>query len=138
MKFQGCPYPIVKHSRGLLYSQGGIDQIKSDLLILLLTNPGERVMLPDFGTPLRSLVFDQNDQVIAAQAREMIANSIATWEKRITIQSIDVNYAQTDLDYEQTTQNQMDNLLGIRILFFDPGNINEVQELVLEVPLAGG
>jgi phage baseplate assembly protein W len=48
MNFLGAPYPIIKSPRGLLRTQSGINQIKSDLLVLLLTEPGERVMLPEF------------------------------------------------------------------------------------------
>lgn len=137
MKFKGCPYPITKHPRGLLHSQGGVEQIKSDLLILLMTNPGERPMLPQFGTPLRELVFDQNDASLAARAREMIARSIRMWEPRITIQQIDVTTAPED-SFDQESGADTGHVLGIRIAFFDPANINEVQELKLEVPLAGG
>ena len=57
MKFKGMPYPIVPDARGLLHTQSGIDQIKADMLSLLLTNPGERVFLPTYGTPLRKFIF---------------------------------------------------------------------------------
>ena len=36
------------------------EQIKSNLLNLLLTYPGERVFLPTFGIGLKSLLFEQN------------------------------------------------------------------------------
>lgn len=56
-KFKGLPYPVIEHPLGLFRTQTGINTIKSDLLVLLLTNPGERVMLPEFGTPLKDLMF---------------------------------------------------------------------------------
>ena len=123
----GMPYPIVKHPLGFLFSQKGLDQVRSDLLALLLTNPGERVMLPDFGTPLRSLLFEPNDPTSASKAREMIAKAINMWEPRITIKNIVVtNGMDTGVD--------SDHVLGISIEFFDPGKISEVQELRLEIP----
>jgi len=132
----GMPYPIEKHPLGLLHSQKNLDQIRSDLLVLLMTNPGERVMLPDFGTPLRSLVFEPNDSVIETQAREMIINSISTWEKRITVKNILVS-SRPDPGMLASNDPRTDipHILGITIEFFDPGNIAEVQELRLEVPL---
>jgi phage baseplate assembly protein W len=60
-KFLGLQYPLAKSSRGILAQKVGVDQIKADLLQLLLTNPGERVMLPTYGTPLRKLIFEPND-----------------------------------------------------------------------------
>lgn len=138
MKFAGFPYPIEKHPRGLFHTQGGVDQIKSDLLILLLTNPGERVMLPEFGTPLRELIFEQSGTDVEGRAREMIARSIRTWEPRITIDEITVTTAHAVGDFDQANKQDADHMLGIRIRFFDPENIQNVQELKLEVPLAGG
>ena len=152
-RFKGCPYPIEKHPLGLLHVQTGVDQIKSDMLILLLTNPGERIMLPFFGTPLKKLFFEQNDIVIVEEARRMIINSIQAWEPRVAISAIDVSIGTNDLNSsfvgenpptDQSliggnyvdSRNDDDHALSIRIAFFDPENIQSVQELVLEVPLS--
>lgn len=137
-KFLGAPYPIINTARGLLATQRGVDQIKADLLQLLLTNPGERVMLPNFGTPLREIIFEPNDSIATEQVRDMIINSIRTWEPRITIEQIDVlsQADQASLDDNDPLED-VEHIMMIRILFFDPENITEVQELKLEVPLAG-
>ena len=139
MEIFGLPYPIQKDPRGLLYSQRGVSQMRSDLLVLLLTNPGERVMLPEFGTPLRTLMFEQNDGTIETQAREMIINSIKLWEPRIVVSAIDVSSDVDENDLNpQDTQTQKEHILSIKIMFFDPENIKEVQELKLNVPLDAG
>jgi len=139
MKFLGIPYPIVRHPRGFMRSSFGIDQIKSDLLQLLLTTPGERVMLPTYGTPLKRLIFDPNDTNLEVAAREMIINSITQWEPRITVQQIEVSSTvdQSQLDPSDPKEN-LENILMIKILFFDPENIQEVEELKLELPVSGG
>lgn len=137
--FLGIPYPIRSNPKGFLYSQDGVDQIKSDLLVLLLTNPGERVMSPFFGTPLRKLIFEPNDFQLQMEAKNMIIASIKKWEPRIAIQNIEVKSS-----YDQDSLNKQDNLteseqiLSIKIIFVDPQNIKEIQELILEVPLSGG
>ena len=116
--------------------KSGVDQIKADLLQLLLTNPGERVMLPDFGTPLRKLVFEPNDPTLEVQAKKMIADAIARWEPRIEINNISVTSAFNPADLADTdTREEIEHILGIKIEFFDPMNISQVQELVLEVPI---
>jgi len=136
--FLGVPYPIQKNPRGFLYSQDGIDQIKSDMLVLLLTNPGERVMLPDFGTPLRKLIFEPNDAALRLQAKNMIINSIKRWEPRISVTNIEVGSKVDDKSLNKAEAKQdLENILFIRIIFVDPQNIKEVQELLLEVPLGG-
>jgi len=135
-KFFGAPYPITKNPRGLLRTQNGVQQIKSDLLVLLLTNPGERVMLPGYGTPLRKLMFEQNDQTVIMMARQMIIDSIKTWEPRVTVQQLEVGFADDD-DLHPNEEGSKEHILSIKINFVDPENIKEVQNLALEVPLAG-
>ena len=132
------PYPIVPDARGLFHTQRGIDQIKADMLSLLLTNPGERVFLPTYGTPLRKLIFEQNDQDLVTAARQMVISSINDWEPRITVDAIEVTNGlepdRLDKDDDLTEQGA---ILSIKILFFDPENILELQELVLKLPLGG-
>lgn len=136
--FLGVPYPVVKNARGFFYSQDGIDQIKSDMLVLLLTNPGERVMNPNFGTPLRKLIFEPNDSALRLQAKNMIINSIKNWEPRIAIKNIEVSSKVDNESLDKADDKQeLEHILFIRIIFVDPENIKEVQELLLEVPLGG-
>jgi len=135
-KFLGSPYPITKNPHGFFRTQSGVSQIKSDLLVLLLTNPGERVFLPDFGTPLKRLIFEQNDEALEAFARNMIIDSINMWEPRIVVNQIEVSSkaSREDLNPYDTYEN-IDNVLSIKIIFVDPDQISEVQELRLQIPL---
>lgn len=132
MEFLGMPYPIVRHPLGLLRTQSGINQIKSDLLVLLLTEPGERVMLPGFGTPLKRLMFEPNDPSLAEAARNAIIDSIRNWEPRIRVTDIEVANSSSGMD---SSEDDSGNVLMIRISFTDFNNIREIQELKLEVPL---
>ena len=135
-KFLGLQYPLVKTSRGTMAQKSGVDQIKADLLQLLLTNPGERVMLPEFGTPLRKLIFEPNDPTIEQQARNMIAASIEKWEPRIVVNAINVtsNFNKNSLN-QNDTQDELGAILGIQIDIIDPNDITTVDSLVLELPL---
>lgn len=141
MDFTGCPYPIQENPQGYLYSQKGLAQIRSDLLILLKTEPNERVMLPQFGTPLKQLLFEPNDDVVAEQARQIIINSIRQWEPRVTIEQLVVKTGLTqdddDIYNHLDDLSQIPHILYVAIRFFDPENIKEVDELVIELPLAG-
>ena len=136
--FNGVPYPITRDPKGYYRKQGDLAEIQSDLLILLLTNPGERCMLPDFGTDLRSLMFEPNDIVVAQKAKQLIAQSIQKWEPRVSIQQLHV-FAGPDPSQlnQQDNRTEVNHILTIQISFVDPQNIKEVQELVLQVPLGG-
>ncbi len=137
-KFLGVQYPLVKTPRGTFAQKNGIDQIKADLLQLLLTNPGERVMLPEFGTPLRRLFFEPNDSIIESEAKAMIARSISTWEPRIIVDNIEVtaNIPSQDLSIYDSGDD-VPHILSIKIKIVDPENITEIDELVLELPIGG-
>ena len=110
------------------------------MLVLLLTEPGERVMLPDFGTPLKQFFFEQNDSFIVERVREVIANSIRRWEPRIAITAIEVTNSSSAI---KTSLNALDSgedlgyILMIRIKFTDFDDIRNVQELELQIPLGG-
>lgn len=137
-KFLGLQYPLVKTNRGIMAQTKGVDQIKADLLQLLLTNPGERVMLPEYGTPLRELFFEPNDPTLEVEAKRLIADSITRWEPRIEIQDIQITSAFDSLDlHPDDPGDDIESILGIKIAFVDPEDITEIEELVLEVPLGG-
>jgi phage baseplate assembly protein W len=135
-KFLGMPYPLTPTPKGYMPSVYGLDTIKADLLQLLLTYPGERIMLPSYGTPLRDLVFEPNDTILEDRAREMIINSINQWEPRIKVEEIEIS-SNVDADFLPATDDlsERNKVLGIRIIFLDPQEITKIEELVLQVPL---
>ena len=135
MDTQGLAYPITKHPLGLLHSSKNLDVLKSDLIVLLLTNPGERVMLPGYGTPLRRFIFEQNDTGTSDEIEEVIADSIRTWEPRVAIEAIEVtsDFPEDELNADDTL-GQREHILGIKIKFFDPNKIAIVDELKLDYP----
>lgn len=137
-RFLGFPYPISKNPKGYFYSQSDINQIKSDMLILLLTNPGERIMNPRYGTPLKKLIFEPNDPRLIGEAKNMIINSIKRWEPRVALQNVEVTSKidENSLDVLDD-RSELAHILFIKIIFVDPMNIQSVQELTLEVPLSG-
>lgn len=136
MKFLGLPYPIVKTPFGFMRTQSGIEQVKSDLLCLLMTNPGERVMLNDFGTPLRKFLFEPNDAILSGAVRDTVINSIRKWEKRVGIKSIEVTGGiNSTLMNQDDRQENLDNYLTIKIAFVDFDNLQNIEELVLQLPL---
>ena len=64
------------------------DDIRQAVRIILATEPGERVMRPDFGAGLRALVFEPITAATQALAQHRVQTALATWEPRID--SVDV------------------------------------------------
>ncbi len=59
------------------------DDIKEAIRIILRTNLGERVMLPEFGTPAKEFVFSDNRAERLTALESAVAEALETWEPRI-------------------------------------------------------
>lgn len=136
MELLAAPFPIVKNPLGLLAPVSGLTGIKGDLIQLILTNPGERVMLPTYGTSLRNLLFEPNTDILIERAKQAITSAIQIWEPRIVVNSIDVETtgANASLATNDPRQN-MENFLSIKISFSTFNNVDVVENLVLQVPI---
>lgn len=62
--------------------------LEASLVSILFTNPGERLMMPDFGCGLSRLVFDPNDNALRANARQLAAAAVSRWEPRATLSDL--------------------------------------------------
>ena len=59
--------------------------IKQAIVNLLLTNKGERLMTPDYGSDIRSYLFEPLDYGTASQITGNIRYTIDRWEPRISV-----------------------------------------------------
>jgi len=64
------------------------DQIKSNLINLLLTDTGERVMNPNFGTNLKRFLFEGITDNNLETLKDNILNSILSYISEITVTNI--------------------------------------------------
>ena len=63
---------------------------KSNLLNFLLTDNRERIFNPNFGSGLRSLIFEQITTSTAGELQNMVTQEIATYFPNIIIEKLDV------------------------------------------------
>ncbi|MBO0780138.1 MAG: GPW/gp25 family protein [Ktedonobacteraceae bacterium] len=68
----------------------GEDNVREAIRIILLTDPGERLMLPDFGGNLGRFLFEPNTVTTRHLLSERISRALAQWEPRILVESVDV------------------------------------------------
>lgn len=64
--------------------------IRASIQRILMTNPGERLMLPDFGCDLRKFVFEQGDSILGTRIIQEICRALNKWEPRITVGNVDI------------------------------------------------
>lgn len=68
----------------------GSQNIRESIRIILLTEMGERLMLPEFGGGLRSFLFEPNTPSTHRIIEDRVTKSLARWEPRIKVASVTV------------------------------------------------
>ncbi len=58
---------------------------------VLLTTPGERADLPEFGCGLRALIFAGNSDALSAATQMLVQQSLARWlSEHLTVRNVEV------------------------------------------------
>jgi phage baseplate assembly protein W len=86
----GLAFPPAPDSRGALALVAYEEDIRQSIQIILATNPGERVMRPEFGAGLRDFVFEPADLSTIQRVQTRVQESLIDWEPRIDVQAVTV------------------------------------------------
>lgn len=70
------------------------EQVKTNIRNLLLTQRGERIMQPEFGSGLREILFEFNNEDVSAQIQTTIETTLQKWLPYVSVESIEIE--QTD------------------------------------------
>lgn len=69
------------------------EHVRDELLQLLLTNPGERPFLVEFGGGVRKLVFEPTSDVLRNVTSARITQALSRWlEHRLTLEALEVTF----------------------------------------------
>jgi hypothetical protein len=93
---QGISFPPRLGADGRVAWSNGPTNIREAIQVILLTQPGERIMLTDFGGKLRSYLFEPNTVATRQRIQEEIMTALTLWEPRITVQRVDVEPDSSD------------------------------------------
>jgi uncharacterized protein len=84
------PFRIDPGSREAAHA-GYEDHVAQMIRQLLLTSPGERADLPDFGCGLRALVFAPNSEALTATVQLLVQQALVRWlSDHLTLQNVTV------------------------------------------------
>ena len=89
-RYINIDFPFKDSPEGFYFNLNATDTdaIRSDLLHLLLTNKGERLYLPDFGSDLKKYIFEPNDSITHEQIRDNLNESIKRYLPNLIINEI--------------------------------------------------
>tara|TARA_R110000851_G_scaffold78260_1_gene172779 strand:+ start:341 stop:718 length:378 start_codon:yes stop_codon:yes gene_type:complete len=69
-----------------------LDEVaQQNIKMIVLTNPGERVMEPDFGVGIRNYLFEQETPFLVDDIRKRIASQVGRHAPFIKIQQLNIN-----------------------------------------------
>ncbi len=97
----GFPFGFERRSGGARVSSATTtehEHIHESIIQILGTSPGERFMRPEFGSRLRSLVFEANDEVLKGLIRHYIVEAIKRWDKRVVVTAVTFDQSPEEID----------------------------------------
>ena len=86
----GWAFPPSLEASGEIATAAYEEDVRQAILIILGTTPGERVMRPDFGAGLNTLVFEPLNTRTLALVKHRVDEALTVWEPRIDNVSVDV------------------------------------------------
>jgi phage baseplate assembly protein W len=91
---RGWSFPVAPEveDRGLPVASGA-EKVRQSILLILETEPGERIMRPDFGCGLRRYLMKPNTTATRALIQREVELALATWEPRIRVRAVRVDPA---------------------------------------------
>ena len=114
-KYVGIRFPLDHSPEGFFYkTKTVLEQSKANLQNLLLTTPGERIFQPEFGSQLKSIVFELGED-IPNRIEEAIRSAVDKFLEYINIENV------------FTTQ--QDNQVNVSIEFSVPLNPDAIEVL---------
>jgi phage baseplate assembly protein W len=93
---KGFSVDFCPDSHGSIKTVSGKASVEESIRIILNTTKGERVMRPDFGCDLKSLVFAPNNGRTRALAQYYVEDALNKWEHRIILQTVVVKEDEDD------------------------------------------
>ena len=93
---RGWAFPVRPDSIGAIAMAAYEEDVRQAILIILRTNPGERVMRPDFGAGLDALVFEPIGATTMALVKHRVEQALILWEPRIDQIGVEVEASPRD------------------------------------------
>ncbi len=87
---RGLAFPPRLDADGRVAWSAGPANIRDAIRVVLMTDPGERVMLPAFGAGLRSFLSEPNVAATHRLIEQRIVHALERWEPRIDVGAVRV------------------------------------------------
>jgi hypothetical protein len=93
---KGFSFPFRFDGPGRVAVASGDAKLRENVVHILMTGPGERIMRRDYGAGLRQLLHDPNNDALRAIMQHQVAKAIARFEPRVLLQDVTVGQDEDD------------------------------------------
>lgn len=91
----------IEHDGRTATPRSAEEHIRDEVVQLLMTNPGERPFLPEFGGGVRKLIFEPESDALRGVTRARITQALSRWlGHRLTLENLEVNFQDSTLEVE--------------------------------------
>ena len=87
---------------------------QQNLKMIVLTAPGERVMIPGFGVGIRNYLFENATLTTFETIRQKIKQQVSIYAPYISINSINFSQENTDFNFVELDPSNESNIVGIQ------------------------
>jgi phage baseplate assembly protein W len=114
-KTYGINFPFLDSNNGdfLSLTQTPESEIKANLVHLLLTRRGSRYYLPEFGTNIYQYIFEIITEDLLSKIENEIINACERFIPNLTINKINIETYDNDIDYVSDYNKQASIKIGI-------------------------
>lgn len=116
---KGLTLPIEKGWDGYFTPRNRSDVLKESIRMILSVRPGEYINEPEFGSQLKDLLFDPNDELTQSRAKAYVTEAVRQWDDRIDVSRIDITvdgekiYLQVEYyDTEEQLPDKVEAIIG--------------------------
>ena len=118
----GLALPIKPDDNNIFsLTKNSFDQVRHNLRNLLLTNVGERVYQPEFGSRLRELCFEQLDESLPQRVEDEVRRAVNFWLPYVNI-----------VEVETLTEEDNKSKIFVRVKFSTTLNSETLQQIELD------
>src|ERR1044072_7345640 len=93
---RGISFPPRVGADGRVCWSAGESNVRESIRVILMTEPRERIALPDFGGGLGQFLFEPNSPATRQSVQERIEAALTQWEPRVRVEDVDVQGAPAD------------------------------------------
>jgi hypothetical protein len=87
---RGFAFPFQLEQGAVVFIEGP-EKLRQNIVQLLLTDIGERVMRRDYGGGLRAILHDPNNDALRAIVQHQVSKALVKWEPRAQLQQFAID-----------------------------------------------